>query len=797
MIKSVPTTWLVIVLCTASYAQEKRNLTTGTISGSVFDAYLDAPLEYANVVLYRATDSTQVTGTVTDMSGHFQMNRVRPGAYYIEIGFMGYETRRTETIRIATDRLGVDLGTMALSRTILSSEGVVVEGEPPPITYQIDKKVIHVSQQQTAISGTAVDLLENVPSVTVDIEGNVSLRGSSNFSVLIDGRPSVLEANDALQQIPASSIETIEIITNPSAKYDPEGTAGIINIILKKNQRYGSSGTVNMNAGWDDKYGGDILLENKTKTLHGTISVDYNKRPLGGRELEDNQTTQNGQTSFISSQGNSLRQRTSLGFRGKLQLKWTPKNIFSLGGRYGGRDYQRNSDLNYDEWAASKPNHLFYTSSTLRQHLGHFFALNLNYQHLFNQSGHELAAELHFDRNNGDEKTVNELINDRQAIVSGQTTTESGPGKEFRAKLDYVHPFGDERKFESGYQSELDYSRDNTNLFEYTAELGEYVFQPAFSNLTDYNRNVHSVYALYAGKWQRLGYQLGLRGEYTDRTVDFSGQTFSIERWDTFPTFHASYQFPGNQQIMASYTRRIDRPRGRYLEPFQTWIDAYNVRVGNPSLKPEYIDSYEAGFQMQFGQTLFSTEAYYRVNHNRIEQVRSVYAENITLHSRENVGTDYSLGAELLLDLDLLKNWDVHLMGNLYRYRIEGTLRDDPFARKSFNWSTRLNNVIKIGKSTEVQINGRYNSPTVSSQGRREGFFVAEMALKHDFFERQASVTLQIRDLLSTAKYESVSEGADFYTYYYSTRESPVVMLNLRYNLNHPKADRLGKAGGE
>jgi outer membrane receptor protein involved in Fe transport len=384
------------------------------------------------------------------------------------------------------------------------------------------------------------------------------------------------------------------------------------------------------------------------------------------------------------------------------------------------------------------------------------------------------------------------LRSDDGVITDGQRSTESGPRRRLRAKIDYTHPLGKESKFEAGCQSEFNHSTDNNALYEFSPVQGDYVFLPDYSNSTTYDRNVHALYGIYSGKLNRLGYQGGLRFEYTDRAIEFSGaeHPFTIDRWDYFPTVHTSYEFEGGQQLMASYTRRIDRPRGWHLEPFETWMDAYNVRVGNPALKPEYIDSYEIGFQTYLGKNLFSTEAYYRKTNNKIERVRSVYAENITLHSTENIGSDYSFGSELLFNIDILKNWNINLIGNLYNYKVEGMLYGENFSRESFTWRTRLNNSIKFGGTTQIQIDGNYRSPSVSSQGRREGAFVANIALRYEFIKNQLSGTLQVRDILSTRKYEYTSEGPNFYNYSHFTREAPLVMLNVRYNFNNYKPER-------
>jgi len=276
--------------------------------------------------------------------------------------------------------------------------------------------------------------------------------------------------------------------------------------------------------------------------------------------------------------------------------------------------------------------------------------------------------------------------------------------------------------------------------------------------------------------------------------VELSGDTkaYKIDRIDYFPTLHISYGAQDGQQMMASYTRRIDRPRGYYLEPFETWMDAYNVRKGNPGLSPQYIDSYEFGYQTFLGNNLLSTELYYRRTNNKVERVRSVYENNITLHLVENVGKDYSLGSEFLLNTDLSKKWNINFLGNFYRYRIEGILNENRFSRESYNWGLRLNNILKFTENLQLQLNGRYNSPTVSSQGRREGYFSTDIALKKDFWEKKLSATLQVRDVFGTRDYEYYSEGPDFYTYNYASYTWPNVMLNIRYNLNNYKVKREG-----
>jgi outer membrane receptor protein involved in Fe transport len=329
-------------------------------------------------------------------------------------------------------------------------------------------------------------------------------------------------------------------------------------------------------------------------------------------------------------------------------------------------------------------------------------------------------------------------------------------------------------------------------MYEYDSLTGGYEFRPEFSNVVDYEDNIHSLYALYKGEWGNFGYQGGMRGEYQYRFIELVGENdnFTLDEWDFFPSAHLSYKFPNENEIMASYTRRINRPRGWELQPFETWIDAYNVRTGNPALEPEYIDSYEMGYQNNVGRTLFSLEGYYKVTHNKIERVSSVYDVNIILQSVENVGIDYAYGAEAMLDWNLFKWFNLNLTGDVYQYRIEGMLYGDEFSRESFNWNTRVNSTFKIGESTRILINGIYYSPSVSSQGRRDGFYTTNAAIRQDVLNKKLTVTLQLRDILGNARHEFTSEGSDFYSRTEFSRKSPVVMLALTYNFNRHKQER-------
>jgi outer membrane receptor protein involved in Fe transport len=785
---------LIVTFNITGNAQETRarGESSGTVIGRVVDADLGTPLQYANAVLYEKESMIQINGAMTDSNGVFRLFGVRPGTYTMEVSFMGYYPKEIENLVVSNDQGITRAGVVGLERAVIMMEGVDVTSEKPAVEFKIDKKVINVSNDFTATSGTAVDVLQNAPSVTVDVEGNVSLRGSTNFTLLIDGRPTVLEPNDALQQIAASNIEQIEIITNPSAKYDPSGVAGIINIVMKAQKAQGTSGIVNLNIGLDDKYGGDFLVDHRTEKFNVFLGANYNDRAFPGTVALENRTTSGDTVAYISSNGDSRWQRKFYGLRGGLDWYLSASDIWSLGFRYGGRDMVMSSERNFDEWTAPGDTHELYISENGTERGGDFYSLSMDYGHEFGQKEHKLASHAMFSRRTGDEQATTELLDMNGAVISGQRAEEKGPSSRIQFNLDYALPIWGINRFETGYQVSLRQSTDTNEVYEYDPVVSGYAFRPEFSHAVDYDDNIHSLYALYKGEWGDFGYQGGLRGEYQYRLIALLGENedFNIDEWDLFPTLHVSYKLPGEHEMMASYTRRIERPRGWELQPFETWSDAYNVRTGNPALKSEYIDSYELGYQKHFGRNFLSLEGYYRMTHNKIERVSSVYDVNVILHSVENIGTDYAYGAEAMLDWEPFDWLNLNLTGDAYDYRVEGVLYGAEFSRESFNWNARVNTTFKLGRSTRIQINGIYYSPSVSSQGRREGFYTTNAAIRQDLWNRRFAVTLQLRDITQTAKHEFTSEGSNFYSYTEFARKSPVVMLALTYNFNRYKPER-------
>ncbi len=763
----------------------------GVIAGKVIDQNNKQPVEYANISLFLARDSSLVTGVVTDSEGRFSLNGLRYGKYYLTVKFIGYHTETLSQVMITPKQITNNLNEIFLRQASRELEGVEIVAEKAPIIYKIDKKVVSPSSFPSASGGTAIDVLEHTPSVTVDVEGNVALRGSSNFTVLIDGRPSPFDPGDALQQIPTSSIENIEIITNPSAKYDPEGTAGIINVITKKSKLSGFSGIVNASVGSYENYASDFLINYRTDKLNVYAGANYNHRTRPGTRSIDNSNTQEDTTYHIFSSGSGDFERITQSIKTGFDFFLSKATSFSGSFTYGERDMDRTSVLSYHEWTAPETAEYFYDGLSSFVRGGDYYRFSSNLSHKFNDDGHEILAELIYTTSEQSEYSSSNQM-ETGILISGQGGEEKGSENELRIKADYTLPLKNGCKFEAGWQSRIEKEEGDNLSLQYDIASGQWLTQEEYSFPSSSDINIHAFYTTFSGESKKLGYQVGLRTEYTDRSIKNleSGEDFTLNRWDFFPSLHFSYNIDKQNQFMMSYARRIDRPRSHFLEPNQSYRDAYNIRAGNPDLKPEYIDSYEMGYSYRKGGYFFSTELYYRITDNKIERTRYPYDGNIMFNSFENVGKDYAFGMELMLNSRLLKFWTVNLSGNLFNYKVEGKLYGNDFSENSFNWTTRLGNTFTVTPTTRLQIDGIYVSPSVTAQGEREGFFFSNMAVKKDFLDRKLTATLTARDLLGSMQHKFTSTTPSSSSVMKFEREGPVIQLSLSYVINNFKKKR-------
>ncbi|MHA7112418.1 TonB-dependent receptor domain-containing protein [Sunxiuqinia elliptica] len=776
-----------------------------TIKGQIIDADTKQHMEYANISLFNPQDSSLVTGSITDVQGEFVIRKINFGTYYAEANFIGFNKLRINNIRINSSNREIDLGVIELQPSTQEIGTVSVVADRSRVQYKIDKKVVNVSQDINAAGGTAVDVLENTPSVEVDIEGNVSLRGSSSFTVLIDGKPSVLEGSDALRQLPASVIENIEIITNPSAKYDPDGMAGIINIVMKKNVLSGFNGIINAMVGTRDKYRTDLTLNYKTKKSNLFFGADFNDETFYGSGNSYRETYLTDTTRYLISDGNRDFGRSGHRFKGGVDLYLTDLSTLTLSGTYGEYGRKRGGTSRLHEYTVPANEEIFSIEDENSKREGTYVSTNINFQQKFDESGkHKLDALFYYSNSVGDDyEYEDEFYTDSnyqrtEGYLARIKTLEEEDEDEYRIELDYTRPVGDDGRFEAGFQSRIDREYESYSFNDWDNDLNDYVDNPEFSSSQNFKRDIVAGYSTFANKVGSFSYQLGLRGEYTNRSIahEKAERPAEINRFDLFPTLHFSYEFLNRLQLMTSYSRRIDRPNGRDLDPFPNYYNRYTIRYGNPELEPEYTDSYELGIMKNYGKSFISLEGFYRVTNNLITQVTELGDDGIFYINTENLNNDYSLGSEIMGNLNI-KDWLIFNGSfSLYRYRIEGEVLGESIDRKSTNYTGRLNTTVKLNPNSRIQMTGYYRGPSVSAQGDRSDFFFTNLSYRQDLLKKKLTATLSLRDVFGTMKFERTSSGVDFSDRFKRERESQVVTLTLSYKLNNFKLDRGSNGNG-
>jgi len=784
---------LFLLFCTfSSFAADFNNIEKGSIKGFVFDSDAEQALEYATISILNSQNDSLINGTITNGLGYFKLKGIKSGNYKVIISFIGYEPKLIKDVKIQSGNINIDLGKVFLKSHSESMEEAVIVADQPVISYKIDRKVLNASQLDISESGTAVDVLENYPSVNVEIDGSVSLRGSTSFTVLIDNKPTMLDPSTVLNQIPANTIERIEIITNPSAKYSSEGTAGIINIIIKKNRLEGFNGSIQANVGVFKNKGSDILINVKKEKFNYYWGFNYNNQGIEGT-LKNTSKSFSIDTSYtLLSDGNYDRFKRSTTSRAGVDYEINSKSIISLQANIGEWKSGGETFLDYEEYFEDGSLFTEYKSREEPTREGIFYNVDLKYNYSINDKGQKISTLLYFDRQDLVEKNENELYSsDKINMLDGNKTKESGPIDSYNFQIDYTLPLKKNKKIESGYKTVISNYDKETEVHYYDPAFSSYVFFTDFSNLIEFEKSIYAGYLSYASSLKKFGYQLGLRAEYTNREIkDLKvSEINTIDRIDFFPTVHLSYNLTDKQQFMGSYTRRVQRARNWQLEPVYTWRDAYHLSLGNPDLKPQYIDSYELSFINRWKTNSFSIDAYYRITNNSIETIKDVYSENIFVQTYKNVGTSYSLGSEVMLYMDLFKWWKLYLSGNFYENRLDGSWNGNDVGFESFNWSSRLYNTLKIAKSIRAQLGFVYNSPYKTVQGDNQGYYMVNASLRKEMF-KDFYMTLQAQGVFGFLERDKTFTSETFYIHNNIVPSTPIINLSISYNFRNYKYNR-------
>lgn len=765
----------------------------GYLSGTLVDNTTGEGIEFASVALYRHRDSSLVTGTISRSQGLFELSDLPMGYYYMEVRFVGYRNFRMTRIGISPQKKAIELGPIKLERSLTEIGEVEVVGEKRHMVYQIDRKVVNVSSDLTAAGGTVVDVLENTPSIQTDIDGNVTLRGSSNFTVLVDGKPSVFNGSDALQTISASTVEKIEIITNPSAKFDPDGTAGIINVIMKKQKRRGMNGIVNASAGSFGQYSADALFNFQLEKFNVFTGFDLRDMNIPGYGVSSRQTFLTDTTNFLGAESHEKMGRRSWEFKIGSDYFLNDKNTLTLQADIGSRGFGRSSVSRYHSFTMPSGEERYYIQDNVFDVDHDYYALSFNYDHDFDKQGHELLANAFYARNGGadrEELKLTDVDGDWypvDVLPDLQRSFEHDIRDQFRLKLDYTKPVGEEGRLEAGYQFRYDRGDGDYMYDEYDPVSGEWINVPGRNNDLLFSRNIQGAYVIFGHMLSLFDYQVGLRTEYTNRLLDqiALGEQYRVRRFDLFPSAHILREMKNEQQVQLSYGRRINRPREFDLDPFPHYIDPVTIRIGNPSVEPEFVNSYELNYQKRFRKISLTAELYYRQTSNMISRTQHVNDENMLIYSVDNIGKDYAAGTELMANLDLFKWWKLSGSGTLFRYGIDGEVEGENVDQVTNTWNARLNHFITLPWGTRVQLMGFYSAPSIMAQGDRSDFFMVNAGIRQDLLKRKLTLNFQVRDIFRTMKFASTSTGSNFINYMERSRQSPSFALSLSFKINN------------
>ncbi len=761
------------------------------IHGRLLDASSREAIDYADIFLYETGNSKPIQQTFPNERGEFRFEQVGKGRYTIMARLVGYDILSKRDIE--ANGSPVNLGDLMMKPLEIGIAEVEVVASKRQLVYKLDKKVVEATSNMMAGGGSAVDVLENTPSIRVDAEGDVTFRGSSGFLVYIDGKPSVFTGTQALEQVPVGHIENIEIITTPSAKHDTEGDVGIINIITKKHSNQGLSGMINLSGStWLSRHV-DFLLTQQNARSRWYVGGQWTDRMRKSDFDQEKLTIVGDQTTS----SHAIGPRTGDSYHYTLKGGWSlslPKTTITLDleGGYGGN--KRKGEMNYEETITLKggtPVTTHYTSIDDYDNDENIGLGSLSVQHKFNDKGHEISASAYYKYGgNALEYFFNDLMSLQGERQQGHRAYESEHRETLRANLDYALPFGKGGKLEAGYQYYSYLEDGNYKMEWWDPEKQVFYWRDDIYNTFYFQEGVNSIYAILSQSWNNFEAQAGVRGEHTHTVLRSSveGADRTKNRFEFFPSVHLGYNFPNGHRLLASYSRRTTRPQLYYMEPYITYRDFYTAEIGNPDIRPEYINSFELNYQKSFGENSVSATLFHRSRKDKIERLRVPYSAGVTLDSMANVGHDYSTGLELSLNLHPVRWWNTTVNGNLYHYKVKNEQAAGGNTSTSTNYDILWNNLFDLGKYTRLQLDGSFVGPSVTTQGRTDAYWYANLAVRQQLFNRRLTATLAFRDIFRSAKYVSDIQTADLRSLTRIKPKYPQITLTLSWTFNSYKA---------
>jgi iron complex outermembrane recepter protein len=756
------------------------------VSGIIKDGKSGQPLEFAQAALFNA-DSSLVTGTISDPSGSFQFATNETGNFLVRVSYLGYEN----AWQLVNLQLGLnEIGTVTLAPAISQIEGVEISAGALIARTDGEKRIFNVENMTVSEGGTALQVLETLPSVQVDQEGNLSLRGSGNILILIDGKPTNLSGEDAgtiLKQYPANLIKEVELTTNPSARYDAEGVGGIINIVLKQKRSPGFNGQLNASVGSGNKYTGGLILNYRKNKLNFNTSYSWQSREswrssIGFREmlnapvqmiLDQNDRSDNQQVSHLV--------RTGLDYQ--ISKSSSARAFANFNIRNTGSDGISNSLLFS---SSSQPDSILVRNTT-----GEDERLNMEFGVAYNWQGEKgrklnTLASWTFD-NRSEFETIEQLFflgsNDE---VPGRDVTQNYDrpfaNQQGVLQFDFEQQLSETRRIEAGFKSNLRVDDREQIFMVYDPISQEFVNDNLISNEFSYNEQIHALYTIFRDKIGKFSYQAGLRGELT-LTESYQPRIDSTNSYDyfkLFPSVFIGYDLGSNQNVQLSYSRRIRRPWSGSLVPFLVVQDQYNYRSGNPYLKPEFTDNFELNFNKSWTTYTLNAGIFHRYTTNALSRLVVPFGD-ATLVTWENANTRNSTGLELINNFNFSRNLNARVTGNVFRSSITAQSGSDTFSNDRISWSLNMMGNYNIPKFFSTQVVAFYQGPIVVPQGEILPTFGLNVGLRRNVMSNQGTISLNVSDVFNTRRFALKTETDMFYLEREFNFDSRVITIAFTY----------------
>lgn len=778
-------------------------------SGQLIDESTTEPLEFATVSVFNPADSSLVKGTVTDAEGNFKL-LIRPGNYYAELQFITHEKKIIENIEIQRGS-PVVLGKIEMKPQQLELDELVVTGERTQMELTLDKKVYNIGKDLSNLGGSASDLLGNLPSVEVDVEGNISLRGSENVQILIDGKPSGLiglSGTGGLQQLQGNLIERVEIITNPSARYDAEGGAGIINIILKKDKAKGFNGSFQLQAGYPAQNGGSVNVNYRTGWINWFVNYGVTRRKSPGKGFTNNAFFSPDTTYFINQINDRNRNGISQNVRFGSDIYFNDKNVLTLSASYRNSDNDNITKTSYnflDENRAS-------FSDRFRQDNEQEDDVNWQYEVLFNRDfkrkGHKLTFNLQYQDSN--EVEISQFDDETNfadgTIFDFNQRAENDNGEERTLmQIDYVQPFSKAAKFEAGVRYNFRNIFNDYVVESDSSDTGVYEEVTNLTNDFNFDERILASYFILSNKLEKVSWQLGARLEHTDleTLLEQTGESNNQDYLSFFPSANVTYKYSNISSLQLSYSRRVSRPRFRNLNPFVTFSNPLSIYTGNPNLQPQFTDSYELGILQNRTASTIYLGIYHRHTDDVVSRIQIAgEEEGQTIRRPENLAVRNDLGLELNLTQELGSKFRMTGNVNFFNSNTNGFNPEtgEDISAEATTMSTRMMGFYRNDKLFNAQMTWSYRAPRKTPQGTRKAITSIDLGLSKDVLNRNGTVALSVRDLFNTRKYrgETITE---FFTTdsEFQRRRGPTATVSFTYRLNQRKqrSRRGGRDGGE